>query len=85
MITYDASFQKHGIVREFINKFNRKLIILKWHKYANLDTIIILTLLAWIKGPGNTLLARVALQNVRDVLRCDNQHQLTIGCTHPGQ
>ena len=34
IITYDASFQWHGIIREFIQKLNSKMIILERHTYA---------------------------------------------------
>jgi hypothetical protein len=34
MITYDASFQRHGIIREFIKKLNSKIIILERHTYV---------------------------------------------------
>ena len=69
IVTYDASFQRHSIVREFVNKLNIKLIILERDKYADLDSIVIFTLLAWISGAGKTPLTRVALQSVRNILR----------------
>ena len=72
-ITYDASFQIHGIIREFIQNLNGKLIILGWNEYAGLDILIVLTLLAWINGAGNTPLTRVALRIIRDVLSTKRQ------------
>ena len=45
--TYDASIQRHGSICEFIENLNSKLIILVERcKYADLDIIVILTLLA---------------------------------------
>lgn len=47
---------------------NRKIIALERDEATNSDTTAIFTLLAWISGPGNTPLARVALRNVRKML-----------------
>ena len=40
MITYDTGFQRHGIVREFIQNLNTKLITLERHEYAHVDIVV---------------------------------------------
>ena len=67
MITYNASVQGHGIIRELVKNLETKSIILERHKYIHPSSIVtVLTLLALINGAGNTPLARVALQMVKD-------------------
>lgn len=72
IIAYDASFQRHCIVREFIKNLNSKLIILERRKRDHLDSVVVFTLFARINGAGNTPLARVALQIIKGAFRKDD-------------
>ena len=70
IIAYDASFQRHGIVREFVKNLDRKLIILgKHNKHEHRNIVVVLTLFARISGAGNTPLARAALQIVKNAFK----------------
>jgi len=85
IVTYDTSFQRHCIVREFIKYLNSKLIVLERRKHDHLDSVVVLTLFARINGAGNTPLARVALQIIKNAFRKDNQHRRTIDYIRLGQ